>query len=171
MKLSLAIVSIIFAASLNAPAFAQDWDMQPSDTVAPVVTHEYRSPSPLEHREAEPSIGWDMKALAAGSLGNTTYATGSVDNGPHTTGNTGNQSVPNLPLCRTHTLSIVSGPVAANGLPPCSLDSFVKNAGGNAFNIYGDEGSNGKPPLEDFQSINSGISGDWAAGLTTGQAQ
>lgn len=53
-------------------------------------------------------------------------------------------------------------------LPPCQLDSFVADAGGAAEMIYGDEGSDGPPPLDGFgkgSRINSGIT---SPGLTTG---
>lgn len=53
-------------------------------------------------------------------------------------------------------------------LPPTTLDSFVANAGGAAEMIYGDEGTDGLPPLSGFDKgsrINSGIT---SPGLTTG---
>lgn len=53
------------------------------------------------------------------------------------------------------------GPV----LPITNLDSFVAQSGYN-FDIYGDEGTQGPPPLGDFSTINSGISDN----LTTGHA-
>jgi len=56
-------------------------------------------------------------------------------------------------------------------LPPTNLDSFVYQAGGNAEAIYGDEGTNGLPPLYGFTQasrINTGITGGRDAGLTTG---
>lgn len=56
-------------------------------------------------------------------------------------------------------------------LPPTNLDSFVRQAGGKAYSIYGDEGIIFMPPMFGFgggSRINSGISGQNAQGLTTG---
>ncbi|HND69119.1 MAG TPA: hypothetical protein PL112_20100, partial [Candidatus Obscuribacter sp.] len=56
-------------------------------------------------------------------------------------------------------------------LPPTVLDSFVYNAGANAENIYGDEGVNGLPPIDNFKKCNridAGITGIRDLGLTTG---
>jgi hypothetical protein len=56
-------------------------------------------------------------------------------------------------------------------LPPCTMDSFVYEAGGNAEEIYGDEGTTGLPPLAGFTKasrINNGIVGTRDQGLTTG---
>ncbi len=58
-----------------------------------------------------------------------------------------------------------------NGLPPTTLDSFVRNAGGAASHIYGDEGTNSWPPMNGFSeadSINAGIVGINNKSLTTG---
>jgi len=58
-----------------------------------------------------------------------------------------------------------------NGLPPCNLDSFVYEAAGMADLIYGDEGTEGPPPFEEFTKehrIQAGIWGRRAAGITTG---
>jgi len=81
---------------------------------------------------------------------------------------------------------LMSGPVAPlvprlpgvpldkkSGLPPTTLDSFVKEAGGRAEAIYGDEGTgiNGPPPMSNFTKgdrINRGIVGVNNKGLTTG---
>ncbi|MDR3613122.1 MAG: hypothetical protein P4L53_06130 [Candidatus Obscuribacterales bacterium] len=66
-----------------------------------------------------------------------------------------------------------SRPQMYNGLPPTSLDSFVSNAGGSAELIYGDEGTDGLPPYYGFDAshrINAGITGQSAAGLTTGHS-
>ena len=61
--------------------------------------------------------------------------------------------------------------VNANGLPPTTLDSFVKTSGGNTY-IYGDEGTGlfGPPPingLTEANAINAGIVGINNKGLTT----
>lgn len=61
--------------------------------------------------------------------------------------------------------------IAARRLPPCTMDSFVREAGGHAEHIYGDEGSNGLPPYQGFgkaHRINAGIMDTRDAGLTTG---
>lgn len=58
-----------------------------------------------------------------------------------------------------------------NGLPPTTMDSFVRQAAGNADLIYGDEGVVDIPPYDYFDPIhriNSGIYGQRRAGLTTG---
>ncbi len=58
-----------------------------------------------------------------------------------------------------------------NGLPPTQMDSFVRQAAGNAENIYGDEGHEGPPPFMYFEyenRINSGIFDIRDKGLTTG---
>jgi hypothetical protein len=58
-----------------------------------------------------------------------------------------------------------------NTLPSVSTDSFVKNAGGNAEAIYGDEGGQSLPPYYGFDyshRINAGVSGQTDQGLTTG---
>ena len=105
--------------------------------------------------------------------GNTTYA-GNYGPANHTVYNnyqyvppaarTNTQGAARL-LTRTAQLDKVYGGGLGN-LPPTRLDSFVKNAGGNAETIYGDEGTESIPPLFDFDSINSGIT---SSGLTTGQ--
>lgn len=59
----------------------------------------------------------------------------------------------------------------SKGLPPTSTDSFVRQAAGQAENIYGDEGHEGPPPFSEFEyqnRINSGIFDRRDAGLTTG---
>jgi hypothetical protein len=48
-------------------------------------------------------------------------------------------------------------------LPPTQMTSFVADSGYNDF-IYGDEGTDGPPPYDDFGYIGDGMSG----GLTTG---
>ncbi|RTL43760.1 MAG: hypothetical protein EKK48_08425 [Candidatus Melainabacteria bacterium] len=58
-----------------------------------------------------------------------------------------------------------------NGLPPTQMDSFVRQAAGNAENIYGDESHEGPPPFMYFEyenRINSGIYDIRDKGLTTG---
>lgn len=57
-----------------------------------------------------------------------------------------------------------------NGLPQTRMDSFIFEAGGNAEDIYGDEGAVGLPPCEEFTQphrIERGIHGVRQRGLTT----
>jgi len=64
----------------------------------------------------------------------------------------------------------IRGPRGRNGLPPTRLDSFVKEAGGHAWHIYGDEGTYSIPPFMEFTPIHRierGITGPRAAGMTT----
>jgi hypothetical protein len=64
-----------------------------------------------------------------------------------------------------------ASPVSQNALPATTLDSFVKNAGGSAETIYGDEGTTSVPPYYGFSyqhRINAGITGARDTGLTTG---
>ena len=153
MKLSLAIVSLVVLASFCKPAFADDWD-SPAAGTAPAGHDYYAQPYTVpalqsEQPKSAPAIAWDLGSLKPSVPVIDPYGS------------------PNLAPCSTAILSIISGPREANGLPPCSLDSFVQNAGGNKDQIYGDEGAK----LFDFKSIDSGIIGETAAGLTTGQAQ
>ena len=56
-------------------------------------------------------------------------------------------------------------------LPPCKLDSFVREAGGKAEDIYGDESVGPIPPFFGYtpeHRIDSGIQGISDVGLTTG---
>lgn len=58
-----------------------------------------------------------------------------------------------------------------NGLPPCTTDSFVHEAAGEAEHIYGDEGTTSIPPYFGFNTvhrINNGIFNIRDKGLTTG---
>lgn len=75
-----------------------------------------------------------------------------------------------LPIGAGQGLAKVSGPRGRNGLPPTNLDSFVFEAGGHAWHIYGDEGTYSIPPFMEFSPIHRierGIMGPRAAGLTT----
>lgn len=67
--------------------------------------------------------------------------------------------------------SAQTGALANNRLPPVVMDSFVKQAAGQAELIYGDESHDGPPPYELFTAdhrINAGIFHQRDAGLTTG---
>ena len=186
MKLKFAMIAVLltsFAAA--APAFA-DWD-DVGSTVAsnvanmtgqPVIQTAYSEISGLA------SSGFDLSNLSS-TIGNATAgdAIGSQQQPEYTanaTYTTGTQAVDTLPECRTHTLSVIRGPVNANGLPPCTLDSFVymsltNNDNDTTNEIYGDEGGDkgiDRPRLTKFKSINDGIANSSsAAGLTTGHAQ
>lgn len=64
-----------------------------------------------------------------------------------------------------------AAPQWRNGLPPTSMDSFVREAKENADAIYGDEGTTSRPPFFGFEKcsrINAGIMDDRDRGLTTG---
>ncbi|CAN5611981.1 hypothetical protein BH10CYA1_BH10CYA1_12560 [soil metagenome] len=72
----------------------------------------------------------------------------------------------NLPVTQTVPLDKVFG--GGRKLPPTRLDSFVRNAGGSADQIYGDEGGEGIPPFFGFDEghyIGTGIN---SGQLTTG---
>ena len=75
-----------------------------------------------------------------------------------------------LPNTSTRLLTPLDPRVKANvnGLPPTILDSFVQQAGGEANNIYGDEGSTSYPSASNFGYISSGFHGQTKQGLTTG---
>lgn len=112
--------------------------------------------------------GGDGTAGATGAQKRETFSTGPQSgNGGGWTYPTGPQSV-QLPRTSTGGLAPVFG--GYDGLPPTRLDSFVREAGGLAFQIYGDEGTSGPPPISGFNRVNridAGIQGN-NAGLTTG---
>ena len=175
MKLNSTILAVILTVCSNSAAWAQDWDMTPEAPVqvavnvpAPVEMEnqfENRMENRVDNRlEAANPLGFDLAALSAlnaGGLGNTTQGYKAMPSM-----RTGNQSLSSLPQCTTAQFGYVVG--GAGSLPPTSTDSFVANAGGQAETIYGDEGSNGIPPLSTFDTIDNGIQGQTAAGLTTG---
>jgi len=72
----------------------------------------------------------------------------------------------NLPLAQTVPLDKVFG--GGRRLPKTTLDSFVRNAGGSADQIYGDEGSEGIPPFFGFSEGHYIGTGIQSGGLTTG---
>ncbi|HEY9774134.1 MAG TPA: hypothetical protein V6C81_10045 [Planktothrix sp.] len=60
---------------------------------------------------------------------------------------------------------------SAQVLPPTNLDSFVYESAENANNIYGDEGGDDPPSIQNFtvqNRIGTGFTGTTNAGLTTG---
>jgi hypothetical protein len=186
MKLNFAMIAVLLTTFASAPAFA-DWDMPNASAVGstiasnvanvtsePVIQTAYADVSGLA------SSGFDLSSLGStisnATAGDATVSQQQPEYTANTTNATGTQAVSTLPECRTHTLSCISGPVNANGLPPCTLDSFVymslTNIGKeDTDKIYGDEGRSGPPQLNVFSPINAGIAGPSAEGLTTGHAQ
>jgi hypothetical protein len=78
-----------------------------------------------------------------------------------------------LALVLTATVNLPGNAQGTNklGLPPTSMDSFVRQAAGNADLIYGDEGVVDIPPYDYFDPIhriNAGIFDTRRKGLTTG---
>jgi hypothetical protein len=130
---------------------------------------------------------WSTSSGDQGTGGRETSSTGSQGMAPDDTDITGpqNQTRRNmgrnsgpgfalnetsLPIGAGQGLARVSGPRGRNGLPPTRLDSFVKEAGGHAWHIYGDEGTYSIPPFFEFSPIHRierGITGARAAGITT----
>ncbi len=130
---------------------------------------------------------WSTSSGTTGSGGRETSTTGSQGMAPDDTDytsqqnqtrrNMGRVSGPgfalnetSLPIGAGQGLARVSGPRGRNGLPPTRLDSFVKEAGGHAWHIYGDEGTYSIPPFFEFSPVHRierGINGPRAAGLTT----
>ena len=110
---------------------------------------------------------FDTTAAAQGQRGRTSYYTGQ---GPQGVGAgvrsnaTGRQTPANLPVAGF-------GALTNQGLPVTNLDSFVAQAGGQAELIYGDEGTDGPPPYDDFTPehyINTGIHDDLTTGHQSG---
>ncbi len=99
---------------------------------------------------------------SSAAQGQMAYTTNLTGQGPQGMGGlssalTGKQSTVMLPTGL--------GQLTPGGLPPTRLDSLVANSGGMAFQIYGDEGVDGPPPLTNFATIGSGLN---SPGLTTG---
>lgn len=145
MKKSLLTAVLVLAvAVIGLPAQAQEWDMpteQPQSFAAPVQA------------VAQPQSDFDLSDLQQQEIPTT-----------------GTQTPQNLQVCRTAVLSKISGPVAKNGLPPCTLDNFIwtaiKNDSKNAAKIY----NIGTWTLKqkEWKPIDAEITGGTAAGLTTG---
>lgn len=121
---------------------------------------------------------WSTSSGTSGSGGRQTSSTGSQGIAPSVSNFTGrNAPLGGLLLPPTSMgygagqgLAPVRGPRGRNGLPPTRLDSFVSEAQGNAWLIYGDEGTTSIPPFMEFTQghrIERGINGPRAAGLTT----
>ncbi len=76
-------------------------------------------------------------------------------------------------LTQTVPLGGIFSAATRNGLPSTNLDSFVKQAAGNAELIYGDEGVVDLPPYNEFTKehrIERGIYGERRRGLSTGHS-
>lgn len=104
-----------------------------------------------------------------GSYGNTSGRTNNFRRADSVF--TTSQRLASVPMTGLGGVASIHGPTGRNGLPVTSLDSFVLNAGGAAELIYGDEGTTGPPPYDEFTSahrIQTGIQGARASGLTTG---
>jgi len=168
MKVS-SIVALLALAACHTPAvWAQDWDVTPEAQAKVVAIESNAAPmtnaqTQLTLTEADQILQWDLAELKAqnANLGNTTQLTGQGYY-PISSNPTGTQRLPTLAPTTT---AVFGNAGRTSGLPSTSLDSFVHDAGGNADQIYGDEGSFDIPPLFSFQTINSGIQ---SAGLTTG---
>lgn len=116
----------------------------------------------------EPSLAQVASQGAPGIIGRTSRTTNNFrrSNSVYTQ----SQRIPQMQATGLGGLAQIHGRTGRNGLPVTSLDSFVLNAGGAADQIYGDEGSEGPPPFEEFTAghrIQAGIQGN-ARGLTTG---
>lgn len=143
-KRMLTAVLAFAAAVIGLPAQAQEWDMptaQPQAFAAPVQA------------VAQLQSDFDLSDLQQQEIPTT-----------------GTQTPENLQLCRTAVLSKISGPVAKNGLPPCTLDNFIeaaeKNDPKNVYKIY--NVGTWSLKQKEWNPINAGITGGTAAGLTTG---
>ncbi len=148
-----AALAAIITSLLNLPAYAQDWS-----TSAGTSGTGGRETSSTGSQGIAP--GWTNDTVpqnqARGNMGS--FGGGDLNLNPTT-----------LPIGSTG-LARISGPRGRNGLPPTRLDSFVKEAGGHAWHIYGDEGTTSIPPFFEFSPIHRierGINGPRAAGLTT----
>lgn len=119
-----------------------------------------------------------------GDGGRQTSSTGSQGIAPGITDNTSNQRYSHdgmggattrlrtgMGIGQRYGLAPVFGGGGRNGLPQTRLDSFVKEAKGHAWHIYGDEGVYSIPPFMEFTPIHRierGILEKRAAGITTG---
>jgi hypothetical protein len=118
---------------------------------------------------AVPANAYHSNQASAGASGAQARHTARSGGSLGWTSPTGAQYV-QLPRTSSGGLAGVYG--GASGLPPTRLDSFVKEAGGLAEYIYGDEGTNAPPPIKNFlpqNRIDFGITASASnAGLTTG---
>ena len=172
MKLFYMLTAMLFA-TLSVPALADgSWDISQNPNVAPPIQQIESQLAMGANSNTDGNIQWDTRAINANNaqayqayleqLAYQEQQANANKNSRIVSLPTGNQRNPNLPVCQTALMS-------PGGLQATTLDSFVMNAGGNAENIYGDEGTSDIPPLFGFtggNTINSGIQGN----LTTGHA-
>jgi hypothetical protein len=155
--------------TVATPAFAQEaWDMpQPSINKG---MQQVEAMQMEMAKNVNGNIQWDTTDINANNAAAyqaymAQVAQQQAQQANHTMGltsaPTGNQRISSLPVCQT---AIMSG--TGSSLPATTLDSFVADAGGNAENIYGDEGTTDIPPLFGFSYGNSIQSGMPA--MTTG---
>ena len=172
------LLSTIFLAAMANPALAQlnPGELQqaapvsaPGERVSPYAQRIYRAPvnttAPVTTQApAASNNAWQDTAPTTSGAVPYSAANYPVSQTEHTsTQGAGSPNGPNIKTTTMSTLDKVYG--GSLSLPPTVLDSFVQNAGGQAFQIYGDEGTNGPPPLNNFNYINDGIK---SGGLTTG---
>lgn len=111
-------------------------------------------------------------ASAGGGAPGSSGATGEYGSAPSRsyessqTKKTATQSVPSLMMTQVSPLDRVFG--GGRALPPTRLDSFVRNSGGMAELIYGDEGTTTIPPFFGFSEAHRLERGMYSPGLTTG---
>ena len=174
----IATLAALLIGTLATPAFA-DWDMGSSNTPSSQSVQQFEQQANQMAAVATTTNGgmqWDTTAMqnananaAAAAVAESNYLQQLAlqqqqqrNATPNYITSNANYGTPNLPVCQTALMS-------PGGLPQTSLDSFVADAGGNADQIYGDEGTTDIPPLFGFSSgntINSGITSN----LTTGHA-
>jgi hypothetical protein len=175
----IATLAALLIGTLATPAFA-DWDMGSSNTpssqsVQQFEQHANQMVAAANTNTTNGGMQWDTTAIqntnaaAVAAVAESNYLQQLAlqqqqqrNATPNYITSNANYGTPNLPVCQTALMS-------PGGLPQTSLDSFVADAGGNADQIYGDEGTTDIPPLFGFSSgntINSGIKSK----LTTGHA-
>src|SRR5271170_1289496 len=156
MRITYALAALIGSISLALPCLAQSWEIGPVNgapvpTVAPTVTP-IGTPAPL----IPPGLAaYDLQALQGKAQnGNTTMPTNSgiTSLTNPALGNVPHNPIPNMNSTQTALMSqmgsqtlrptstTVMSQFGFQQLYPTILDSFVQQAGGAAFEIYGDEG-------------------------------
>ena len=106
---------------------------------------------------------FDTQAASQGQAGRTSYATGQGPQGvgARVTSNATSKQIPR------YLAPAGLGSLTNQGLPKTNLDSFVAQAGGQAELIYGDEGTDGPPPYDNFTEEHRIERGIHDGGLTT----
>lgn len=149
--------------TIGSPALADEaWDMpQPSINKG---IQQVEAMQMEMAKNVDGNIQWDTRDINANNLAAyqaymAQVALQQQKAATHTRGlitaPTGNQRISSLPVCQTAIMANTG-----SSLPATTLDSFVVDAGGNAENIYGDEGTTDIPPLFGFgygNSIQSGM--------------